>query len=245
MKPASTLGRGEVRVWYRFTGAIGEAETRELIESLPPSERERCDRHRFTRDRRDFAAAHALLRTTLSCYVNVAPSAWRFDVNAFGKPALAAAHGTDLTFNLSHTHGLVACAVTRAAAIGIDAESVDRLATGREIAAGYFSPTEVRALDAEPPDHYHRRFIEVWTLKEAYIKAVGLGLSHGLDTFSFVVTGDGCIRFTPPPDAPDRNWQFRLVRPGAGYRLAVALESAADSTACAVTFHDADRELRP
>jgi 4'-phosphopantetheinyl transferase len=246
MNDAPLLGRGAVRVWYRLTEAIGETETSQLIASLPASERERCLRHRFPRDRRDFAAAHALLRTVLSRYGDATSLEWRFEVNAYGKPAIATAHGTDLTFNLSHTHGFVACAITRTAAIGIDVEPIDRIAIGRELAAHYFSPTEIRALDTMPPDLYQQRFIEVWTLKEAYIKAVGLGLSHALDTFSFVVASDDSIQFTPPPDVSAGNWQFCLYRPVPGYRLALAVEHTTnDSAACAITLHDTDRVFLP
>jgi 4'-phosphopantetheinyl transferase len=234
-------GPGDVRVWYRVTAAIEDDEIDKLLEGLPALEREQCLRYRFMRDRRDFAAAHALLRATLSRYGNVEPSAWQFDRNPYGKPAIAAVHGTDLTFNLSHTHGLVACAVSRAAAIGIDVESVDRIATGREIATHYFSPAEIGALDREPPDKYRERFIEVWTLKEAYIKAVGLGLSHPLDTFSFVVANDGAIRFTGPTHERDRNWHFHLTRPAPAYRLALAVECPlGDAARCVVTIREAD-----
>jgi 4'-phosphopantetheinyl transferase len=234
------LPSGEAHVWFRSTAHLGEGEVAELIERLPPSERERCLRFRFARDRRDFAAAHVLIRTTLSRYARTAASAWEFETGAYGKPSIGPAHRTDLTFNLSHTHGLVACAVTRSAAIGVDVESVDRMPHAREIVRHYFSPSEVAALEHLGPSEYPRRFIEVWTLKESYIKAIGLGLSHALDSFSFDIAVNGGIHFTPPPEDSDRKWQFHLSEPVTGFRLALAVERTHGFESCKVTFHDAE-----
>jgi 4'-phosphopantetheinyl transferase len=234
------LGDDDVRVWYWRTGSIGDADLIALIDTLSVDERERYHSYRFAHDRRDFAAAHALLRRVLSGYGGLAPAEWQFEANVQGKPALATEHATDLTFNLSHTRGLVACAVARHAAVGIDVEWVDRIATGRDIATHYFSPAEIRALDRAPSNDYRRWFIEVWTLKEAYIKGVGLGLAHPLDTFSFIVGGDGGMRFEAPPDATTQSWQFLLARLLPDYRLALAVERNADSPDCQITLMDAN-----
>jgi 4'-phosphopantetheinyl transferase len=238
------LRNDDVRVWYWRTESIDETALAVLLDLLSIDERERYDRFRFAHDRRDFAAAHALLRRALSECGDVAPAAWRFETNAHGKPALAQAHASDLTFNLSHTRGLVACVVARCTALGIDVEPVDRAATGREIAVRYFSPDEIRLLDAVPAHEYRRRFIDVWTLKEAYIKGIGLGLSHPLDTFSFLV-GDDHLSFEGPPDATPRDWQFLLAQPVPGFRLALAVERPAHAPDCRITLRDVERqELR-
>jgi 4'-phosphopantetheinyl transferase len=92
----------------------------------------------------------------------------------------------------------------------------------REIASHFFSQTEIRQLDTCPPADYAHRFIEFWTLKEAFIKAIGTGLSHPLDSFSFSLNGNGDIGFTAP-DTRGSEWQFALITPDPGYRLAVAV----------------------
>jgi 4'-phosphopantetheinyl transferase len=130
-------------------------------------------------------------------------------------------------FNLSHTHGLVACAVARGTSLGIDVERVDRLTAGPEIAARYFAPLEIRMLDGQPPDDYASRFIELWTLKEAYIKAIGTGLAHPLDSFAFVFEGSSGLQFAAPPGIAASDWQFLLAVPAMNHRMAIAVSGCA------------------
>jgi 4'-phosphopantetheinyl transferase len=193
---------------------------------LSVDERTRHARFAFARDRRDFAAAHALLRRRLSMHANVRPDAWTFELAPEGKPFLSSAHvGVDLAFNLSHTCGLVACAIGRGADIGLDVESIDRVVNGRDIVARYFSPGEVEGLDACDAAERPARFIELWTLKEAYVKAIGRGLRYPLDRFGFAFDDARGIRFMPPPDVQATQWTFALFAPSARDRLAVAVRS--------------------
>src|SRR5579872_4112529 len=84
--PVAALMRGDVLVRWQSTDALGAEATRTALARLSVDERARHDRLRFDRDRRDFAAAHALLRETLSEVASVPPEAWRFDTDAHGKP---------------------------------------------------------------------------------------------------------------------------------------------------------------
>jgi 4'-phosphopantetheinyl transferase len=190
---------------------------------LSPDERARADRFLFAEDRRDYTLAHDLLRRCLSIYRPAEPSAWEFDIEPSGKPVLRGDHA--ISFNLSHTRGLVACAIGAGIPIGVDAEGAGRVVDAGAIATRYFSPSEVAAL-AQFGDPTHRlRFLDLWTLKEAFIKAVGIGLSQPLHSMSFGLD-DGTIAFEPPPGFAAAEWHFALFEPPGPGRIAVAAQAA-------------------
>jgi 4'-phosphopantetheinyl transferase len=220
------LSADDVCVWYRVTGSLGEQAVRNFEATLSADELARCGRFHFNEDRRDFAAAHALLRRTLSLYSALPPREWRFQLNRYGKPATVSDQAVGLTFNLSHTRGLVTCAVACGHDVGIDVEAIRGSETRRDIAARFFSDAEQRYLSACAPHEYALRFVELWTLKEAYIKALGTGLSHPLDSFSFTF-GDGGIVFDPGSGVSPRQWQFAVAIPSPGFCLAVAVRRIA------------------
>jgi 4'-phosphopantetheinyl transferase len=223
------LAPGHVHIWYHLTEALDEAGVARAVAILSDAERTRARRFVFARDRRDFAAAHALTRLALSRYGDLAPERWRFQEGPDGKPSLAAGRGTPpLTFNLSHTHGLVACAIAPGVDVGIDVERVDRPVDGEEIAARFFSPGERADLARCPPEGRARRFFELWTLKEAYIKAIGKGMLHGLNTFGFALNEPGSIGFVPPSDIDRAAWQFALFAPTGLHAMAVAVRRERD-----------------
>ena len=216
-----------VQVRHRLTDDIDRAEYERLIALLPAAERERAGKFVVEQDRVAFVAAHALLRETLSLYAGVAPGAWEFDINAFGKPALAGALAPPgLRFNLAHTRGLVACATGIGVDVGIDVERLGHGVNPLEIAARNFSPDEFRALQTCRGDEQPARFTELWTLKEAYIKAVGEGLSHPLDTFGFAFAGPSAILATLPAGQDETAWHFALWAPSAQHRMAVAVRTS-------------------
>ncbi len=191
---------------------------------LDEHERERAGRFVFAADRERFVVSHALVRRALSRLADVRPEAWRFVAQAFGKPTIDATQLEEtLAFNMAHTDGLVACAVARHE-VGIDVESVERRIQPLEIASQFFSHRELLCLRECPEALRPLRFIELWTLKEAYVKALGTGLSQPFHTFSFAVNA-GSIQF----DAPDNDgstWTFALMAPSELHRLAVAVRSA-------------------
>jgi 4'-phosphopantetheinyl transferase len=178
---------------------------------LSPDELIQCDRFHFAPDRHDYANAHDLLRTTLSRYGPMSPQAWRFQATPHGKPVIVpeSAGVTPLAFNLSHTRQIVACVVSRGTVVGIDIERADRLRDAMTIAARFFSPREVAGLRRRAcANDRARRFIELWTLKEAFIKATGKGLSQRLDAFTFDLDEEHAIHFTPPPGIASATWEF-------------------------------------
>ena len=156
----------------------------------------------------------------------MAPDAWRFSVGAHGRPAIEGPAGAPaLHFNLSHTRGLVACAVGREPLLGVDVEAIDRTAASTRIAERFFAPSEVDALRRLPPEEQRERFFRFWTLKESYIKATGLGLSVPLDQFWFALTPSEpvAIEFGARITDDGSRWRFAERQPTPRHRLAVAV----------------------
>jgi 4'-phosphopantetheinyl transferase len=243
----TTLPPGQVRIWYQLTEGLDEAGVERAAAVLSESERTRAQRFMFARDRRDYAAAHALTRAALSRCGDLAPAQWRFQEGAGGKPSVAADAGSpSLIFNLSHTHGLVACAIAAGGDVGIDVEGIDRRVGAEEVAARFFSSLEQADLARCPASERAKRFFDLWTLKEAYIKALGRGLSHSLSTFGFALNEPGSIGFMPPPDVDIAMWQFALFEPTDRHRMAVALRGERDwMWRIDATSHDDATALRP
>ncbi|MSO56499.1 MAG: 4'-phosphopantetheinyl transferase superfamily protein [Acidobacteria bacterium] len=239
------LDCSDVHIWYRATESLDDRAVNAAVSVLAADERERYGRFLFARDRRDFAAAHALTRGVLSLYEDVQAVAWTFQTTPHGKPFLppSRAGSPPLAFNLSHTHGLVACAVARGVDVGLDVESTDRVVGERAIARQYFTTEEEALIAACAERDRQTRFTELWTLKEAYIKAVGQGLAHPLDAFGFAFEGAGDLVFDPPPGESADEWTFALFAPAPRARMAVAIRGGR-SVRCRIIAR-ADGETRP
>lgn len=184
---------------------------------------------RFLReeDRRRFLLARGLVRGVLARCTGAAPAALVFDAQAQGKPVLRGAAGDALHFNLSHTRGMIVLAVSRDAEVGVDVEAIDRRLDPLRLAARQFSANEYAQLQATADSQRHARFIELWTVKEAYVKALGHGLGHDLRAFSvsldaaapsIIEHADGSDRV-----APCRCW---LDAPTPDFRLALVVRDA-------------------
>ncbi len=151
-------------------------------------------------------------------------SPWSFEDGVHGKPFLTPGQSA-LEFNLAHTNGLVACVLTHGGAVGVDVESLDRAVNGDDIARRYFSAPEILGLQELAGVERATRFIELWTLKEAYLKAIGAGLSNPLNDFGFELTGSSALVFNAPAGVARADWQFALFAPSAAHRMAVAVRS--------------------
>lgn len=227
------FGQHAVYVTYRFTAMLSDDAIAEAVADLSPEERYRHDRFHFERDRRDFAVAHALLRRCLSECGDRPPNGWTFTTGKNGKPLLAHedALRTHLTFNLSHTTGLVACAVGHNVELGVDVERVAGRSDMMALSERFFASIEASALRGLDEFERPARFIETWTLKEAFTKAIGEGLSCPLDTFSFILGDEGSLCFECARLTRARLWSFHLFAPSSDHRLAVAIGANASEPA--------------
>jgi 4'-phosphopantetheinyl transferase len=195
-----------------------------FVELLTTDERERLARYRFPRDQDVYLAAHGLLRLMLSWHEGGDPRAWRFRAGQFGRPEIESP-ASRLRFSISHTRGIAACAVGIDHDIGLDVETVTSAAP-LEVAEHYFSPREQHDLRQLRSQDQSARFFTYWTLKEAYLKARGFGLSMPLDRFSFFEDGDEWrIAFEPPFTDDPARWRFWSWNVGETYRAALASTS--------------------
>jgi 4'-phosphopantetheinyl transferase len=222
------LSEDEAHVWLASPDGIREPTLLErYLALLGSQERERHGRLRRKQSRQEFLVAHALARVTLSRYALVPPEAWSFSFGEHGRPEISGpSDARGLRFNLSHTSGMVACAVTRELDIGVDVENRARRLRHRDLAERFFGEAEVEALRALAPEARARRFLELWTLKEAYLKARGCGISIPLRGFQFQLSDSAPprIRFDPALVCDDpESWQFALHQPTQTHTLALAV----------------------
>jgi 4'-phosphopantetheinyl transferase len=221
------LNPDEVHVWYVFSDRVTEPGLlQRFAGTLGLDEAARRDRFVFDRDRHQFLVTHGVLRTLVSDYLGTSPSDCSFTTNRYGRPSLTnLPAGIALDFNLSHTSGLIAFALAIEREIGIDVEDIERGRVDDGLPDRFFSPAEAAALAALPSSERHSRFFDYWTLKEAYIKARGMGLSLPLDGFSFHLDPHDAprISFAASIDDDPASWQFVQRRPSPRYRLAVAV----------------------
>jgi 4'-phosphopantetheinyl transferase len=220
------VGADEVRVELVAPESIAEGAEQAACEALlGPEERTRAARIRVQAARQRFVVTHALARLALSRAAPVAPEAWSFRVGPHGKPEIAGPRaGAGLRFNLSHTDGLAACAVVRDLEVGIDAEAGARLGDPLALAERFFAPREVAALRALAGDARRQHFLDLWSLKEALLKALGVGIAGHLADVSFEIEA-GRPRLAEPGGAGGNpgDWQLALLRPTSRHRVALAL----------------------
>jgi 4'-phosphopantetheinyl transferase len=223
--PRETLGPDAVHVWRLHADDVAEPALLRRFEALlSPEESERYVRFGHKRTRREFLLARGLARTVLASYAGVAPSDLRFQADAFGKPTLLAPTADPrLHFNISHSHGAIVCAAAMGRQVGIDVEDGSRRVQYLDLAERYFAPAEVAHLHGLPIADRRAAFFAIWTLKEAFVKAIGQGLSFALDSFAFELDVDRLLRFQPPASLPG-SWRFFQFEPTPRHRGALAVE---------------------
>ena len=192
-----------------------------LLPYLSEAETAAANRFVFERHRVLYAFAHGVLRVTLAAYTGVDPRALEFESVGNGRPEL---RDRAVRFNLSHTAGLVLIGVAAADDVGVDAEVVEaKRGRDERLAARVFTPRELAAWQGEPVDARPAGFFDRWTLKEAYIKARGDGLSLELRSFGFPRLGERPVIESDFGDAGE--WQFFSFAPTSEHRAAAALRT--------------------
>ena len=233
--------RATLHLWYAYPGDLNDEYAAErCLALLSEPERERLKKFRFEAGRREYLVAHALVRVALSHSGSLAPQAWRFQVNTYGKPAIdpdcglppqqkTVAANPGLSFNLSHSQALCACVVAQGDEVGIDVEHRDSAARILEVAPRAFSSAELVQLDLLPKPEQLDRALSLWTLKEAYIKALGMGFSLPVNNISFLFGGtEGiCLELDPSLGLLPAGWRMCLLD-HIEHRVAIVGRLAAD-----------------
>ncbi len=231
--PIIPLSSEDVHLWFAFPDNIRSHELLEKYRSImDEDETEKCGRYKFEHSRHTCLITRALARSVLSRYAEKTPAEWRFSKNKHGKPEIIhESSSPPLRFNLSHSKGLIACAVTMGHDVGVDVENINDRPVNLDVADRFFSPAEVNDLSSFPHSEQEKRFFDYWTLKESYVKARGKGLSFHLDQFSFLlaknrplgISFDSGIR-----DNPDQ-WKFFRIKPTVDHIAAISVHSKKQS----------------
>ena len=193
---------------------------------LSEEEREKHNSFFFDRDRDLYLLTHGLVRATLSRYLKIDPDKWVFTYNRHGRPEIAQSEGNpQLRFSVSRTHGLVACLIVFSIDAGVDVEKIRKLDNFKTLSENVFTHLELSRLRDLSENDQMEGFFTFWTLKEAYIKAKGTGLSLPLNSFSFYFDAARGVRISVDAELQDMpsNWQFASFRPTRSHTIAVAL----------------------
>jgi 4'-phosphopantetheinyl transferase len=215
-----SLANGEVHVWAAPLRAATE-KLKSLGSLLAADEAARAARYRFDRDRERFVVGRGLLRTILGGYLGLSPAELRFTYNPNGKPLLP-----DLEFNLSHCEELALVAVSRGSRVGVDLERVRVLKDAAELVARFFSPAEHAAYEKLPPADQPQAFFNLWTRKEAWLKATGDGIGHLLNQVEVSFCPGESARFVRLPDNANEldRWRLHELTPAVGFAAALVHE---------------------
>ncbi|MCK4869626.1 MAG: 4'-phosphopantetheinyl transferase superfamily protein [Gammaproteobacteria bacterium] len=228
------LSAGVINLWEIYLPNVTSYYD-ELYAILSLSEREQAGRFVFAQDRERFVLSHGLLRVLLGKYLSIAEHDLEFDVGAYGKPSLGAnKFSINLQFNLSHSHDVACFAFTLDHAVGVDVEYMREDFAGSDIAKRYFSAQEYKQLVSLPQGAQKESFFKCWTRKEAFIKAIGKGLSFGLDKFDVELVADAGQLLTAVRggDYDVADWSVFAVDVRAGYFGAVAGRSDSQLRIC-------------
>jgi len=216
-----SLEAGQVHVWRICLEQDVETLDR-FRRILEPEELDRAGRFRFERLQRHFVASRGCLRHVLARYVAKRPESLRFSYNDYGKPSLAGERS--LQFNMSHSHEVALVAVTRNAAVGVDVEHIRSDFASEEIATRFFSRLEVERFSSLAKEEQVAAFFRCWARKEAYIKAIGKGLSQPLDGFDVTLAPDEPAALLRRGEEDVRTWSMSDIDVGADYASALAVE---------------------
>jgi 4'-phosphopantetheinyl transferase len=215
----------QAHIWFFCSDiTLNDVQRAGYLSKLSADEKQHYQGFHFPEDKQNYLIAHVLLRIALSKYVDVAAENWVFTCDSQGKPEVDQTQQLPaIDFNITHTDGMCACVITLDAASGIDAESINRVCNHKGLAQRMFSEQEcaLLALSEQPA----KQFYKYWTLREAYFKALGSGLSGSSKDLSFMLSeNDENISIHNSNKVEEgSNCQFALYKPGDKHVLAVAL----------------------
>ena len=217
----------EIHIWRKpLEPESGEVDR--LRRLLSPDELERAARFRFESSRIEYIVSRGTLRTLLGSYVGVSPRKLTFVYSEYGQPSLALSESYDqLNFNVAHSGKMALFALAKGRRIGIDVEQLRTDFSVAEIAERFFSVAERTTLRELPREQQPAAFFRCWTRKEAFIKALGEGLSHPLDHFDVSLAADqpAALLATRPDPNEARSWMLCDIQVPTSYAAALAAET--------------------
>ncbi len=223
----------EVHVWAIPLGSP-PAGCAALGLVLSPDERHRAARFRFDLHRNRFIAGRGRLRMILGRYLNLEPSAIEFDYSERGKPFLAGRlRQSGFEFNFSNSGPLALLGVTRDQAVGVDLEAVRPIQDVERLVARFFSPRENAIFHTVSEEHKPAAFFNLWTRKEAWLKATGQGIGHALNQVEVsFLSGDEAKFLGLPSGFSLSAWHLRSMMPAPGFVAALATAGGPPALQC-------------
>jgi len=208
-----------------------------LVTRLPSAERDRFRRYRHVLLAHQFLVGRLLIRRWLESVTGTPAAEWQLVESDRGRPGIAHPP-SPWSFNLAHSGNLVAGVLSTAFDAGVDLEDLDRRPLAPELSRRFCSPAEVADIESLPDGSRTRRFLTYWTLKEAYLKARGLGITVHLADVEFALNGlHPAVNFRGSLDGTSRDWAFELFQPTPRYLLSVAAPHPAGTSRPEIRLH--------
>lgn len=220
------LKNDQVHLW-RANLTLSQLKIEELMTYLSPDEVVRANKFRFPQHRSRFIAARGILRQLLGQYLHLSPSNVTFTYSDRGKPQLPQ-NNSLLQFNLSHSQEYGLFGFTLNHLIGVDLEYQRIMPDALNIAQRFFSVRESTMLKAIPQEERARLFFQLWTAKEAYLKAIGTGLSGSLASVEICWDESHSLYLSPNPEntIETNDWSLYPCTPEINYLGAIAINYA-------------------
>ena len=226
----STISEGEIHLWQITLDDPLVNPDNLYNEVLSEDEKERASWFRFSEYRSKFITARGHLRKILGRYLKTRPEEIVFAYNEYGKPGIpAGSNRQKINFNLSHSRDIALCAIAADYEVGIDIEYVRRVMRSEKILERFFSPGETEYYHSCPANMRERAFMTLWTMKEAYSKAVGTGFTSNLKELDLspALTGTSPSRVSVPRGDGMEKWSIYTFTPFNEYAASLALKGEA------------------
>lgn len=228
------LSSNDIHIWCADLD-LPNLRVEELARILSADELARANKFHFDEHRKRFIVRRGILRTLLGSYLDIEPNQLQFDYNSRGKPALKKSCGGDnLRFNLSDSQGMALYAVTRDRDLGVDLEHIRPMKDAEQLVKRFFSNREYAEFSQLDRDRQEVTFFTCWTRKEAYIKAIGEGLSLPLDRFEISISPEEPAKLLSiQGDAQlAEGWLLQDLKPASGYAAALAVAGFGFNISC-------------
>jgi 4'-phosphopantetheinyl transferase len=221
------LRTDEIHIWFSDLDETAD-EVNEYFQTLSAHERRKAGQFHFDKDMKRYIARHGILRMILGSYMGIKANELRFKQGENGKPRSDEQFGKrTVHFNLSHSNGAVLFAFARNHEIGVDIEHICGIVEMEQIVERFFSTAEQEVFKLLPEEQKREAFINVWTCKEAFIKARGDGLSYALDKFDVSMLPDAPVKLlrVNGDTREASRWCLQSLKPAPDYVGAFAVKS--------------------
>jgi len=216
-----------IHIWVADILSYSTLHLEQLKQCLSQDELEHASRYYFEKDKKYYITSRGILRKILSNYLTMKPEKIKFSYNPYGKPYLCNKfHTKNFNFNLSHSGDLALYIFSANFDVGIDLEKFQLIEGFIDIAMQFFSPNEFLKLKSIPHDQQLTAFFKCWTRKEAFIKAIGNGLSHPLDQFEVTLAPNETAMFVNiiSKSTAASEWSLYSFTPKPNYEASFAFK---------------------